>query len=289
MYSQATHSLVGTTFDNRTLNSYREGLSNATELSVDSADELLDIFTTYHFNPTPITDQFTLLAETATELEDIYTSLYKYSYANPHTVSVTRESVTEYTTWNSLHDYLEETYNRLFAILDNADQYDISTTDLTHRLEHLARTLYVYTAVTRTALLTNFKIRTQNTPEFTFVELPEALHTELYPAWYLANSLGVLPSLTKPTDTSYTPPEELPPAFHTTRLPETHTIKQNAKNHNYLTTLTASQDPQAVNAPLQYFTDAPDQENRPRRYAQTLIDAYHTELADPAKPNLAAD
>lgn len=289
MYSQATYSLVGTTFDNRTLNSYREGLSDASELAVNSPEEFLDIFTTYHFTPTQVTEDFTLLAETASELEDIYTSLYKYSYANPNTVSVTRESVTEHTTWSSLTNYLEEVYDRIFQLLDNADQYDIETSKFEQKLEHLARTLYVYTAVSRTTFLTEFTIQTEDAPSFTFVEMPSELYQSLYPAWYLANSLGLLSELQKPTDPSYTPPTTLPPAVYTTSLPDTQSLKQVAENHNHLTTLTSDCGVRAVNPPLSYFTDTPVPEERPHRYASQLVDAYHTEVQELSAVDIVAD
>lgn len=277
MYSQP-YSLVGETLDNRLLDSYRIGVSDAEELSVDSARQLLSIFTDYHFNPKTVTENFTLLTETANQLANVYRKLYKYSYANNQKVCVKRESVSEHMKWPTHADYLAEVYDRIFTIVENSQQYDIEHSTLLTRLERLARNLFVYVNITRTSLLTKFTIKTEDAPSFVFVELPEELHSSMYPLWYLANSLGVLPPLNKSVEEEYEPPEELPDAFFSLTQPDTDVLTDGAEHYNRFTgmaTTTASSNKQT---PTELFATLPPKEQRPHGYANRLVDAYQQNL-----------
>jgi len=278
MYSQS-YSLVGETLDNRLLNSYRIGVSDAEELSVDTAKQLLSVFTEYHFSPQQITDKFTVLTETAKQLNTVYKKLYRYSYANNTKVCVTRESVSEHMTWKSHSDYLAEIYDRIFAILQNADQYDIDTAVLRTRLERLAENLFIYVNITRTSFLTKFTIKTEQSPSITFVELPEELHASAYPIWYIANSLGVLPSLEKSIDESFTPPTELPDAFFSLTQPEQHILKQGADYYNRLTELPLQISTRTQKTPTELFTTAlQDDSQTTYTLSKSLISAYQQQL-----------
>lgn len=289
MYSQA-YSLVGETLNNRVLDSYREGFADASEVSVHSPTELLDIFESYHFEPTEVTDEFTLLADNAAELGDIYKSLYKYSYANPDTVCVERQSVSEYMTWNSVSAYLEEVYNRIFTIVDNAHKYDMDTSELQDRFEKLARNLFVYVNMTRTSMLTRFTIKADEEPTFIFVELPEKLHTEVYPVWYLANSLGILPPLEKPLSTEFTAPEELPEMFYTITLPNTARLCKFAKDDNRFVATTGDVgSPTVMGSPTDVFSTLTSRAQRSHQYAKELIWAYQQALRAEVKQSVIAD
>lgn len=277
MYSQP-YSLVGETLDNRLLDSYRVGVSDAEELSVNSANQLLSIFTDYHFNPQTVTENFTLLTETANQLSDVYRKLYKYSYANNQKVCVQRESVSEHMTWATHAEYLAEVYDRIFAIVENSHQYDIDHSTLLTRLERLARNLFVYVNITRTSFLTKFTIKTEETPSFIFVELPGELHSSMYPLWYLANSLGVLPSLEKSVQAEYEPPEELPDAFFSLTQPETELLTDGADHYNRFTNMASMSHKPNNQTPTELFATLPPKEERPHGYAELLVSAYQEEL-----------
>lgn len=286
MYSQP-YSLVGETLDNRLLDSYRVGVSDAEELSVDSGRQLLSIFTNYHFNPKTVTENFTLLTETANQLSEVYRKLYKYSYANNQKVCVKRESVSEHMTWPTHAEYLAEVYDRIFNIVENSNQYDIDHSTLVTRLERLARNLFVYVNITRTSLLTKFTIKTDDSPSFVFVELPEDLHSSLYPLWYLSNSLGVLPSLKKSVGGDYEPPDELPDAFFSLTQPETDILTEGAEHYNRFTGMATTKIVSNNQTPTELFDTLPPREERPHGYADLLVTAYQKSLQKQPKKVLA--
>jgi len=279
MYSQP-YSLVGETLDNRVLDSYREGFADATELTVDSADEMLSTFEAYHFTPTIVTEKFTLLTETANQLSDVYNSMYKYAYANPSKVTVTRQSVSEYMSWNSTRDYLTEVCRRLLCIAQNADQYDIPNNTLYKRLELLGRNLFVYTNITRTSLLTEVTFNTDSQESFVFVEVPQDLHASMYPLWFIASSLGVLPSLQRPLDPhTYEVPESLPDAFYELTQPQTEVLEDGATYYNRFTNIIQTRTLQtSYDDPLKYY-ESPSN-HRMDSYAEQLVLTYNQSVLE---------